>query len=92
MYLSTELSTGDVDKKYASQNLHKRVKKKEYFFEFFKIKKISIKSKLKSSYPNNISLSDRGVCFKFCYEEVAVIVCCFFSTTCFGEWKIFVKF
>ena len=27
----------------------------------------------------NISLSDRGVCFKFCYEEVAIIVCCFFQ-------------
>ena len=35
MYLSTELSTGDVDKKYASQNLHKSVKKKKYFFDFF---------------------------------------------------------
>ena len=35
MYLSTELSTGDVDKKYAPQNLHKSVKKKKYFFDFF---------------------------------------------------------
>ena len=35
MYLSTELSTGDVDKKYAPQNLYKSVKKKKYFFDFF---------------------------------------------------------
>ena len=29
---------------------------------------------------------------KLCYEEVAVIFFCFyFSTSCFGEWKIFVN-
>ena len=35
-------------------------------------------------------MSCRGVCFKFCYEEVAVIVVVF-SISCFGEWKIFVN-
>ena len=33
-----------------------------------------------------------GVCFKFCYEEVAVIVCCyFFQHLVLVEWKIFVN-
>ena len=35
MHLSTELSTGGVNKKKTSQNLHKSVKKKKYFFDFF---------------------------------------------------------